>query len=393
MSLDSTGNLKQQLTTNLGPKAPVYFDALQNFVTGKISRVEFEEIVTSILTTPILLQIHNALIISLFDATATYKRNALNAAANNLLNSNLNTPPPTASKPPTRKRKRTLLPYQGPGLSEEERTLRSNRLKRWVLAMGRKERERIRALEKTSSGTPPPAQPNGTTTPMQVDGQPPPASTTQSARPRPELDEIACERGVTLLPERKGPPGLRPPVQLHSTTHAPTLQHIAERINLICAQHDLNPPSRPVASLMSLACEAKLKQLITHALTLTLSSQAISSINTSGSGTAGLLSLALSGEQGQSSSSLASSSTHHHMPQRAPILTAPAFQSLFTLYPASLPNKSAAAMRLAAIPSPAEDDSDDIPVLKDREVRDQRWQIMALLAERSTVRESLKAVR
>lgn len=32
-------------------------------------------------------------------------------------------------------------------------------------------------------------------------------------------------------------------------------------------------------------------------------------------------------------------------------------------------------------------------VLKDREVRDQRWQIMALLGERSTVREALKGIR
>jgi len=37
-----------------------------------------------------------------------------------------------------------------------------------------------------------------------------------------------------------------------------------------------------------------------------------------------------------------------------------------------------------------DDESDDVVVLKDREVRDQRWQIMALLGERSTVRDSLK---
>jgi hypothetical protein len=36
-------------------------------------------------------------------------------------------------------------------------------------------------------------------------------------------------------------------------------------------------------------------------------------------------------------------------------------------------------------------DSDrDVVLLKDREVRDQRWQIIALLSERSTVREVLR---
>lgn len=37
-----------------------------------------------------------------------------------------------------------------------------------------------------------------------------------------------------------------------------------------------------------------------------------------------------------------------------------------------------------------DDDSEDAVVIKDREVRDQRWQIMALLGERSTVRDTLK---
>lgn len=58
MSLDSTGNLKQQLHTNLGPKAPIYFEALQGFVTGKISRTEFEEAVRSVLITTNLGELH-----------------------------------------------------------------------------------------------------------------------------------------------------------------------------------------------------------------------------------------------------------------------------------------------------------------------------------------------
>lgn len=38
-------------------------------------------------------------------------------------------------------------------------------------------------------------------------------------------------------------------------------------------------------------------------------------------------------------------------------------------------------------------DDEDVALLKDREVRDQRWQILALLAERSTVNEALRNLR
>lgn len=36
---------------------------------------------------------------------------------------------------------------------------------------------------------------------------------------------------------------------------------------------------------------------------------------------------------------------------------------------------------------------EDVALLRDREVRDQRWQVVALLGERSTVREALKGIR
>ncbi|KAJ3508728.1 hypothetical protein NLJ89_g5597 [Agrocybe chaxingu] len=137
-------------------------------------------------------------------------------------------------------------------------------------------------------------------------------------------------------------------------------------MNLICAQNNLSAPSRSVPNLMMLACEAKLKQLITHALTLTSTSHAISSITPS------------------SSMPQPPGAAHHHFPHRPPVLTAASLQTLFTIAPADLPNRSAAAMRFA------DDDSDNVSVLKDREVRDQRWQIMALLGERSTVRDQLK---
>ena len=51
------------------------------------------------------------------------------------------------------------------------------------------------------------------------------------------------------------PAGSRLPVHLHSSTRAPTLQHIADRMNLICAQNSLSAPLRSVPALMALACE------------------------------------------------------------------------------------------------------------------------------------------
>jgi len=108
-------------------------------------------------------QLHNALIISLFDARS-HKRPI--------------TPPPELPKPPPRKRRRTL-PYQGPDASDEDLTLRSSRLKRWTVSLGKHERERIRTLQ----DAPPPVEP---------------------PRPRVETDEIMRERGVLLLRERGG---------------------------------------------------------------------------------------------------------------------------------------------------------------------------------------------
>ena len=49
MSLSSTSTLKGQLTTNLGTKAPLYFDTLKDFVSGRISRQEFDDAVHQVL--------------------------------------------------------------------------------------------------------------------------------------------------------------------------------------------------------------------------------------------------------------------------------------------------------------------------------------------------------
>lgn len=176
-------------------------------------------------------------------------------------------------------------------------------------------------------------------------------------------------------PGRVEPPGTRPQLHFASVTRAPTLQHVWDRMNLISAQHNLSAPSKQAASLLMLAFEVcsliaralsaqiltgyktKIKQMIMQAITLTTTSQAITSITPS--------------------------TTSH----RSHVLTASAFDSLFTICPAVLPYKSAAALRFALGDSDSADD-DHLP--HGREVRDQRWQIFGLLSERSTVKQAIR---
>ncbi|KAJ8515729.1 hypothetical protein ONZ45_g6899 [Pleurotus djamor] len=323
MSLSSTSTIKSQLVAGLGPKAPEYFDTLQQFVCGRISRAEFEDGVRAALDAPNLIQLHNAMIISLFDATTYHKRPP--------------TPPPDVPKPPPRKRQR-VLPYQGPD-DADDGTLRSTRMKKWTITVGKRERERLKSLASLPPAIDPP-------------------------RPRPETDEIARERGVVLIPERGAPPGSRPPLHLLSITRAPSLQHVVDKVNLVCAQHNLAQPSRLVATLVNIAFETHIKKLITHALTLSSTSNSISSINPS------------------------------EPRNRSHTLTLAAFETLFTVAPASLPNNSAAVSRLSVDDGSRYLDGDDEPaILKDREVRDQRWQMFALLSERSTLKEALRSLR
>lgn len=167
MSLSSTSTIKQQITHALGPeKSPKYFSTLQFFVKGHISRAEFEDVICGLLDVPSLIQLHNALIISLFDATAVLKRPPT-------------PPPPPIPKTPPQKRRRILLPYQGPATPDDARTFKSSRMKRWALAVGRKERDRLRNINIVASAQDP-------------------------QRPRKDCDEIVRERGVALLPERGG---------------------------------------------------------------------------------------------------------------------------------------------------------------------------------------------
>lgn len=52
MSLSSTSTIKGQLVASLGSKSNEYFETLQQFVAGKISRTEFEDGVNHILNAP-----------------------------------------------------------------------------------------------------------------------------------------------------------------------------------------------------------------------------------------------------------------------------------------------------------------------------------------------------
>jgi hypothetical protein len=179
MSLESTTTIKAKLAVGLGPKAPRYWSLLQSFLSATISRTEFDEQIRECVDTSPLgisfpfkpvsqlsnlspVQLHNSLIVSIFDPS-THLVTAL-------------TPPPDVPKGPPRKRRR-LLPYQGPD-PDEPITLRSSRLKRWAVGIGRRERDRIRNLKPVALSTKRP--------------------------PRPEVDEIADERGVRLLSERGG---------------------------------------------------------------------------------------------------------------------------------------------------------------------------------------------
>jgi hypothetical protein len=320
MSLSSTSTIKNQLKTALGLKAPGYFDVFQQFVAGRISRTEFDESIRRHLDAPTLVQLHNSLIISLFDFSS-HKRPP--------------TPPPDAPKAPPRKRRRTL-PYQGQDDDDDDGTLRSSRLKRWTVSMGKRERERLKNIPATG----------------------------ERPRPRPDADEVARERGLILLPERGEPPGSRLPLSLASLTHSLTLPHVVERVNLICAQQNVNPPARTVSSLLLLATQAHLKQLVTQAIALSSSSHSITSITPS---------------------SHSRPTTH---------LRLSTFSTLLTLSPSLLPYDSAAAKKLALKESNCHrNEDDDVVVLKDREVRDQLWQMIALLGERSTVKEALKTMR
>jgi hypothetical protein len=209
MSLASTSTLKAQLKTSLGPKSDQYFSVLSQFICGMLSRVEFEEAVRQHLTTQQLLQLHNALVISLFDASSHQRPRS----------------PPPGSPTRHQKKRRRIWPYQGPGENEGPR---SSRLKRWVVGVGKKERDRTRSL---------PAAP--------------------PVLPTLDRGEIARERAVIVLPERGDPPGSRLPLTLSTMSRSLNIQHIFDRMNLISAQWNLGTPPKNVPHLLLLALEVR----------------------------------------------------------------------------------------------------------------------------------------
>lgn len=319
MSLSSTSTIKSQLITTLGPsKSTTYFALLNAYISAKISRIEFDEAARQTLDTSHLLQLHNSLVVSLFDFSAHHVRQkekikAISPAVEE-----------EAGKPVVLKKRRRALPYQGDASDaddEDDGLLRTKRLKRWVVSLGKRERDRIKALLR--------APPN---------------------KSRPEA-EINRERSVLSIPERGMPAGARMPVVLSSVSRHPMhIQHIMDRITLTSAQHNLMPPRRDVAMLLKEAVEAKLKEIIERAIELQLTKTTTEGTRT---------------------------------------LNAQAFSNLFALSPSVLPNNSASA--LALITGGGATGVDDALDSMDREVSDPRWQLFALLAERSTVKDALKS--
>ncbi|KAH8826597.1 transcriptional regulator of RNA polII, SAGA, subunit-domain-containing protein [Flagelloscypha sp. PMI_526] len=332
MSLPSTASLKIQLNERLGPdQAALYFATLQDYITGKISRYEFVDTVRTYLDSDSLIQLHNTLIVSFFDPRS-HKRPL--------------TPPRDLTKPlPPRKRRR-ILPYQGPDTPDSELTLHSTRLKRWALSLGKSERARVKALQQAVAS-----------------GELPPTMV--------QSEEISAERGIALIQERGDPPGSRLPVNLLATSNATSLQHISDKINLVAAQNNLANPNRNVATLMQLALEMKLKQILGQAISLTASSDVIESIHPSE----------------QSSLRRRRDSVH---------LDSSAFESLTMMNPSILPNGSSAMRELRVLGpnDPSDGDPDkEIAFLRDQELNDPRWQIVALLGQRSTVKDALRSVK
>lgn len=341
------------------------------------------------------MQVHNALIISLFDATTHHRRSgllgafqhshaqnqaALAARVSGGEGSDLDGSGGGAGQQ-RRRRKRRRLGYgydyaQGDGDHHQEEGIEddgmwSDKLRKWVIGMGRVERERIKSLAMLNSAPAAGVDDEGGA----IGGD------TAAAAPfLAETDEINMERAVVYLPERGEPPGVRRPMSLAVLTRAPTVQHIADRVNLISAQHDLAAPSKDVASLLLLALEAKIKQLVTHALTLTQSGLSIQSIPT------------ISGAASSSGRYTASGAATSSGSGGGRVLSIDALDTLFTVSPSDLPQGSAAVMTRLSLGDDRGDDVDgaDLLLIRDREVSDQRWQVMALLAERSAVRESLQ---
>lgn len=231
-------SIRNELNLALGSQATSYWDTLSLFLSNKISRFEFEESVRVAINTHELSVSSHLLNISRISDIITYLVQLHNSLIVSILGSSLHhappTPPPEGPDKPSKKRRKV---EHGTNPDGDGSGAYSSRLKSWTIGMGKRERERVKALNEAAGAL--------------------------ERRPRPEADEIAAERGVRLIPEGEDLPGTYLPVHLGSVTRASTLQHISERVALISTQNNLkNPPSKTVASLMLTACEVSSKQLI-----------------------------------------------------------------------------------------------------------------------------------
>ncbi|KIJ55245.1 hypothetical protein M422DRAFT_41256 [Sphaerobolus stellatus SS14] len=303
MTLNATA-IRSQLAQSLGQNGRTYWRCLSSYLKGEIPRYEFDESIRECINTPELAHLHNSLIIALLSSATL---------------NNPPPPPPDIAKTP---RKR--------GSASE----RARRLKHWAVGMGKRERERVKALEVIATNAP--------------------------SRPRRDKDEISLGRAVKLLHEGRDPPGTHLPQHLCSLTRTITQQNIAERIALISAQNNLGPPNKAVSQLVLLALEAKLKHLVANAISLTSTSRTVSSIQIGPSSSSSVIGRTLSGSS---------------------------FDTLFTVAPAVLPYSSAAALRLSLGENDYDWQEDNSDKSKQEERQeDPRAIMMAALRKRAAIK-------
>jgi hypothetical protein len=222
MSATAPSTIKSQLVAALGPNGRDYWENLNGFIVGKISRQEFEDVVREWINTPELVHLHNSFLLTMISSAGTLD------------------PPdtkPDGPQQPHNKRRR-LLPHQDP----------PPKLKKWVIGLGKRERETLK------NNPPMPFDPNL------------------------RDDEIILDRGVRLRAEGKNPAGTRVALPLSTSIRAlPNLQNLTDRVTLIASQHNLTASKRAIHLLAS-ALEAYLKNLSMHALSLTSGCHPFSSI-------------------------------------------------------------------------------------------------------------------
>ncbi|KAG8729465.1 hypothetical protein FRC12_020961 [Ceratobasidium sp. 428] len=202
--------IKAELVALLGPRCRSYWKVLSDFLKAKISRIEFEELVTEWINTTRLVNLHNSLLSALiYSASASLNLESLDVNGG----------------PKPRSRRRLLA---------HEKDVEVPRLRRWAVDLGRQERERIRNTVGAA------ARGGGR-------GKRGDVAATPGLR-----SEIRSERGVRLMKERGNPPGTHLAIPLCEITRVlPTQQNLFDRMSLIASQHDMTSSKTAVALLMT----------------------------------------------------------------------------------------------------------------------------------------------